>query len=351
MNGRVVHVGSVAVLDLGPEEAAMIPAGFERPFGWRPADLGEPGWTYRLDEEALGEVRAVAAGASQDAPRLGRAMDEIGRRLRRGTGFAVVDRLPVAETGEEGALRVYARLGQMLGRIVPTRFDGTLYYRVTDEGRSFGPGVRGSSTNGPLSFHTDNAFSVLMPELVGLLCLRAAKVGGVNFICNLYRIHDEMLRADRSLLSRLYRPVLFDRQREHSEGAPMLLRAPLFEFRDGMLRARLVPNLIRRGYEMAGSPPDPELLAALALLDELLVNPASSIELRLEPGQVLFLANHGIAHARTPYVDGREPRLLIRTWYRDEGGPGYDGEDVEPSQSRWSSGGRVLERPGSSATI
>jgi len=35
----------------------------------------------------------------------------------------------------------------------------------------------------------------------------------------------------------------------------------------------------------------------------------------------------GIAHARTRYFDGSERRLMIRTWYRDEGAASYDGEE------------------------
>lgn len=324
---RIIEIGSARVLDLNLAGTPVMPAKHTRPFAWSPADLVPSDWTIKLHRVDF-EQPFTDEGNAGTWPALGQVMRKVDASLRGGAGFAIVDRLPVDRLSESEAIDIYAKMGARLGRQVPTKFDGTLFYKVTDEGRSFGPGVRGSSTSAELSFHTDNAFAEVMPEFVGLLCLQTAKSGGVSRICNLYDIHDRMLKAEPRLLRRLYAPALFDRQREHDEGAPLVLRAPVLEFSGGALRARLVPNLIRRGYEMTGLQPDRDLIDALHYLECLLADPANSVEFTLEPGQILYVANHGIAHARTRYVDGKEPRLMIRTWYRAEGAASYDGEEL-----------------------
>ena len=65
-------------------------------------------------------------------------------------------------------------LGQLLGRTVAQKWDGTMIYDVTDSGRDFGYGVRGSTTNVELVFHNDNAFGLAVPDAVGLFCKRPA---------------------------------------------------------------------------------------------------------------------------------------------------------------------------------
>jgi hypothetical protein len=85
-------------------------------------------------------------------------------------------------------------LGQLIAAPVAQKWDGTMIYDVTDTGRQFGYGVRGSWTNVELSFHTDNAFGVAPPDYVGLLCLMPAREGGISRFCSLYTVHNEMLR-------------------------------------------------------------------------------------------------------------------------------------------------------------
>lgn len=321
------------VLDLAGSDPEAVPA---RPIGgglaWKAADLTDRHWRTTLDSGSTAEAVAWARAdippedGPEALPALRRMMDEVRERLVRGPGFVVIGGLPLAALGEDRATRLYGRLGSMLAPLVATKHDGTMFYRVTDEGRAPGYGVRGSSTRDELTFHTDNAFGRLLPDFVGLLCVHSAAKGGVSRVASLHSAHDAMLAEAPELLRRLYGPALFDRQAEHGPEAPKVLRARVFELKGDLLAARLVPRLIHRGYEMAGHRLDPELAEALARFQALLSQPCRHVEFRLEPGEMLFLSNHGIAHARSPYVDEGTKRLLIRTWYREEGGPGYDGE-------------------------
>ena len=95
---------------------------------------------------------------------------------------------------------------------------GELMREIRDEGRavgerygqiptaSGGPGAVLSSyartlSNGPLRFHTDRC------DVVGLLCARTARTGGVSKLASSVAVHDEMIRRRPDLAAVLYRDV------------------------------------------------------------------------------------------------------------------------------------------------
>jgi Taurine catabolism dioxygenase TauD, TfdA family len=255
-------------------------------------------------------------------------MAAVQQQVTVGAGMALVEGSPIERLSAAEATAVFWLLGRLLSRPVATKWDGTFLYDVTDTGRRFGYGVRGSATNVELSFHTDNAFGVALPDVVGLLCIQPALEGGVNRCCSLYTVHNELLRRQPQLLLRLYQPCYYDRQAEHAPEAPKLLWAPVFRWDGERLSARLTPNLIRRGYELAGEPMDEALIAALAALEDVLAQEALRIEFTLRRGDIQYLNNHWCAHFRSAFTDSEDPALkrhLVRVWYRDWGGPGYDG--------------------------
>ena len=77
-------------------------------------------------------------------------------------------------------LDIYWVLGQLMGQNVAQKWNGTMIYDVTDTGKKFSYGVRGSATKVELMFHTDNAFGINVPDYVGLLCKHPAKSRGLS---------------------------------------------------------------------------------------------------------------------------------------------------------------------------
>ena len=60
----------------------------------------------------------------------------------------------------------------------------------------------------------------------------------------------------------------------------------------------------------------------LGLIDEIAEDPAFHVEMRLEPGEVNYLKNNAVLHARTEYEDFEEPerkRHLVRLWLTAHG--------------------------------
>jgi alpha-ketoglutarate-dependent taurine dioxygenase len=219
-------------------------------------------------------------------------------------------------------------LGHLLATPVATKWDGTMLFDVTDTGRSFGYGVRGSWTNVELSFHTDNAFGVAPPDYVSLLCVHPALEGGVSRFCSLTVVHNEMLRHHPRLLRRLYQPAYYDRQAEHAPDDPKVSWAPTFSYDGHRLHARLSPGLVRRGYEMVGEEMDPALAEALEALEAILNNQALWVEFTIQRGQIQYLNNQDCAHFRSTFKDSEDPaykRHLVRIWYRQSGRRVYNG--------------------------
>lgn len=255
-------------------------------------------------------------------------MREVRRRLDLPPHVVVVDGMPLDDMSSEAAVSTYWTIGQVIGRNVAQKWDGTMIYHVRDTGMPWQYGVRGSYTSVELLFHNDNAFGAALPHYVGLLCLMPSSQGGLSRFCSLYTVHNRMLERYPRELKRLYRPVLWDRQAEHAEGEPVVASAPVFAYRNGRLRTRANPSLIVNGYKVAGADMDAETADAVAALKDVSEDPQLWFELPIERGHIQYINNIDIAHYRSEFVDDPDPakrRHLVRTWYRDTGQITYDG--------------------------
>lgn len=308
---------------------------------WVAADIDSADCLVMLDDPARDELLQIAelmrarplplllrAPSQFDMPALRDFMVRARGLLDGHPGIAVIDRLPLDSMEVEDAVTVFWVLGQLVGRPVAQKWDGTMLYDVMDTGQRYAYGVRGSYTNVELLFHTDNAFAIAQPEYVALLCIRPALAGGVSRFCSIYAVHNRLLAQYPRALERLYRCVLWDRQAEHAPGAPKVTKAPVFGYDHGRLSARLNLSLIRKGYEVAGVDMDEETADALAALESVADHPDLWFELPIERGQVQFLNNRDVAHYRSQFTDHEDParkRHLVRTWHREQGLPTYDG--------------------------
>jgi len=249
--------------------------------------------------------------------------------LERGARFAIVDRLPVAETETGEATAVYWLLSSMVSRPVAQKLDGTLIYDVLDTGQQAlpGSGVRPDKTNTEIRFHNDNAYNDTPPDYVGLLCLRQAMSGGHSRVISFHSAHNALLERHPNELPRLYHPFWFDRQREYHPGENAVFAAPVFE-NPGELKARFSVHQINSGYALRGEPIDTEGAAAIAAMFEIVEEDGLSVDFDLEPGQLQFVDNRALGHSRTAFVDYPEPerkRHLVRLWLRDHGRRAYPG--------------------------
>ena len=320
----------------------MIDYRIEGPSAWKRADIRTEDYRVTLDAPCLDEIRRVVdeirahplptilrSPADFDMTNCHAAMAEAHRILKKGVRFAVVDRLPVEEMSKSEAETIYWLLSSMVCRPVAQKLDGTMIYDVHDTGQQAlpGSGIRPDKTNIEIRFHIDNAYNTTPPEIVGLLCLKTAKSGGVSRVLSFHTVHNMLRERHPELLPRLYQPFWFDRQKEFFAGEQEIFFAPVFEAGDE-LRSRFSHHQIKGGYAIKGEPLDNEGAAALAATLDIFEEPEVSIDFEFQPGEIQFVDNRTLGHSRTEFEDWVEPerrRHLVRLWLRDQGRRAYTG--------------------------
>ena len=320
---------------------AMAPDLFPKGLAWTGATLPPDAGLLPIPAAAAEELEQAAALLADNPlpllavdprdlalPACTALMRQASRLLAEAPGFVILDRLPVDRLGKEVTTKLGWLLCRLAGRPVAQKWNGMMVYDVRDLGRPPGNGVRPDITNAEQSFHVDNSYNIRPPDHVALICLQIAMAGGVSGLVSFQAAHNAMRRRHPELLPRLYRPYIFDRQREHAPGDAMTYRAPILEWRDGRLFGRISRFQILNGHALAGEPLDTEGQDALLAFDAILEDPALRFDFHFQPGQVQIVANRTLAHKRTGFTDWPEPerkRHLVRLWLRDGGRPFYNG--------------------------
>ena len=185
---------------------------------------------------------------------------------------------------------------------------------VTDQGKTIDdPTVRGNELGGiALDYHTDGS------DLVGLLCLRTARRGGLSCVANAVAIHNHLVRERPDLAAALYEPMPYDTRGEQADGAPAFYSVPAFTEHAGRLFVRFIPQYILASQR---HPEAPRLSAtareAIAAASALANDPDFNVYMDLQPGEMQFINNYHVLHGRTAYEDDVAhgyKRHLKRLW-------------------------------------
>lgn len=294
---------------------------------WRGAEIAAaPGWIATLTaaeiEELVGALRgmqarglATAAITRADfplpvlAPRLAGWLAE----ARDGRGFFLLRGLPADRFSEAEREAIFWGIGTHLGTAVSQNSHGEMLGHVFDQGRTYGaPNTRGYQTRARLDFHTDRC------DLVGLLCQRRAKEGGLSSIVSTMAVHNEILRTRPDLLPILYRGFHYaEREAADRPDGVTPHPIPVFSRWQGVLSCRFIRNPIETGAQRRGVPLTEQEREALELMSALSAREDMRLDMMLEPGDMQFCNNYVTAHARTAFEDWPEPhrrRLMVRLW-------------------------------------
>jgi hypothetical protein len=287
------------------------------PAVWRAADVADAtAWTVVLDDVQRAEIiraaRADDAGRF-DLPTLATEVERWSAELAEGRGFLLVRGFPVDELTDDEIERAYVGLGQHLGVPVGQNKDGDTLTHIRDERLPEGDApVRRYRTRLRQDFHTDGA------DIVGLLCLHPAVRGGASRLASAGAVYNELLERRPDLLDVLYEPFHWDRQGDHEPGErPWWEGAPLNDLPDG-------PRFFYIGWYIRDAQRHPEVprltdaqLEAMELLESIANDPAVHVEMDFRPGDIQWLNNARILHAREAYDDADDPaerRHLLRLW-------------------------------------
>ena len=294
---------------------------------WSGAELaGRRDWIEHLSEVEIAEVEnaverleesqvdfASITASEVSLPTLGPRVQRLLDEVLNGRGFVLIKGLPVERWTTRQAAIAFVAIGIHLGNLRMQNAEGHLIGHVKDLGRSStNPNTRIYQTNERQTHHTDSC------DVVGLLCLRAAKAGGLSSLVSSTTIFNEMRRRRPDLLRVLLEPIETDRRGEVPDGGKPYFTIPVFNYHDGLVSAIYQRQYIESARRFPGVPPlTPQQIEALDLLDQLANDPKLNLMMELELGDIQLVHNHTILHDRTAFEDYPEPerkRHLLRLW-------------------------------------
>jgi alpha-ketoglutarate-dependent taurine dioxygenase len=297
---------------------------------WHGADLQQSTeWIFRFPDEALAEIEAAVRGvearglvpptftkADFPLPILSRTLAGMLEELEHGRGFFLMRGFPIERFSQAQAEIIFWGIGQHLGTALSQNADGHLMGHVRNLGLDINKtNVRAYQTTAELIFHNDQS------DVILLLCLKAAKSGGLSRIVSVTAIQNEIQRRRPDLLEELYKPFYIDRRGERGrddEGDAPYYAMPVLSYHGGLVSARYI-----RGYiESAQRFPDvPRLtekqIEALNIFDRIANEDGMALSFQMDPGDLQILNNYCVLHARTNFEDHPElerRRHLLRLW-------------------------------------
>jgi len=300
------------------------PQKVQDPGVWLAADIGATrSWVHRLTPEFQDEIeasvrRAVALGKSYTdvglaefpLPKTRSMLREVFNDLEEGAGFSVVGDYPVDRFTYEENLIGYAGVSAHLGTLVDQSYAGAMKADVKDLGLAYGKDVRGYQSSAMLRFHTDGAV------LTGLLCLQSAVEGGLSVLASSGALSNRILAERPDLHEILVAGFHHHRRGEHAPGDNPVSPAPIpvFAFHDGLLHCTYDRNQSLWSAE-EGIVFTPMQIEAMDYLDALMARPECQLQMEMQQGDIQYLNNFAVMHARTEYRDSdTQKRHLVRYW-------------------------------------
>ncbi|WIM12724.1 TauD/TfdA family dioxygenase [Enhydrobacter sp.] len=253
-------------------------------------------------------------------------LDDIADELENGCGIVKLRGFPVDRYDEDDLRRLYFGFGSHLGMPVFQNRSGELMRAIRDEGahvgRTYGQvqderkgttflsSYARTLTNGGLRFHTDRT------DVVGLLCVRQARQGGVSTLASTPAIHNAILARRPDLLEVLFQDFWRSRFGEEGTTKETAYPLPIFGLRDGKFTSHYSLTFIEAAQMAPGVP---KLTTAQKEAIDVLMQTAQELcfEMTLEPGDLQLINSHVTYHGRTPFEDDAtsgHDRLLLRLW-------------------------------------
>ena len=299
------------------------------PAAWvGPEIADDPSWVLTLDNRAIEEIDAALSAVKRAGlaipfgkedfplPTFSATIDTIPDRLEEGLGFVQLRGLPRERYSDTDCELIYWGIGKHLGNPVSQNRRGHVLGHVRDEGRKLSdPNTRPYQTSLKLDFHSDQ----LPVDMVGLFCCRTAKKGGASFLVSALTVHNVIRDERPDLLEVLYQPFNLDWRGEEPVDSQPWFTCPMFSLCDGKVTSRVAGRIFfesvtRWGEDLAMTDIQRQ---AVDLLQEVAERPELRLSIDFQEGDMQFINNHMILHARAEYEDYEEPerkRHLLRMW-------------------------------------
>ncbi|OCK81486.1 Clavaminate synthase-like protein [Lepidopterella palustris CBS 459.81] len=313
------------------------------PTVWRASDYthNPERWTHVFSASEITEISDAAdkfiadkiplvgiTKANFPLPHFSKFLESMRNELLNGKGFILFKGLPVTEWGNRKAAVAYMGLGTYLGYFVSQNGRGHVLGHVKDLGEDSTQidKVRIYRTNARQFFHADDC------DIVGLLCVAKALEGGESDIVSSHHVWNTLQKEHPDVAELLTKPIwYFDRKGETSKGQEDWIKTSVFYMETGensRVYAKWDPYYIKSLTRFSDAGLIPSLTLEQTLAAQILEDTCLHLSLHmiLDIGDIQFLSNAHVLHARTAYKDYPAPaprRHLMRLWLstpEDEGG-------------------------------
>jgi len=177
-----------------------------------------------------------------------------------------------------------------------------------------------------MGFHTD-----AQGDALGLLCLQQAPEGGESSLVSAAAVHNEMLRLGRQdLVQLMASPGIWCRNKDRYQhirpGEEPWWDMPVFDYTAGTFRCHYAPtNHYTEAFDMYGpmglGSMSLQQAAAIQLFESIASSSKFTLKFTMQAGDMLFLDNSAVLHARSSFKDGELPhqkRHMVRLWLLDQ---------------------------------
>ena len=284
-------------------------------------------WIRRLDgdelkdlDTALQHVKARGLGCAEfdtddfPLPVVGPRLAAIREELINGRGFVLLRKIPVELYSLPDLETIYWGIGCHLGMVISQNARGDVLTHVTMHANldPKNPNVRGYQDRRHQEPHNDLA------DVVGLLCVRKAKSGGASSVVNSASMYNAVLKNHPEYLPVLYRGFYMDTKGEGG-GANGVTeeRVRVLSWHKEHLYLWFANRRFESAFPKMGVEPTALERDALDYLQALTLKDEYRIDMQLENGDIQFVNNYRVMHARTGYEDHDDPaiwRLMLRLW-------------------------------------
>jgi hypothetical protein len=321
---------------------------FHRPEGesvWMGKDLAKSlEWHVQLPRETLAEIDAsirhlrgrnisfeTLAAEYMPLETFRDKLAELKDEIANGRGFVVLRGLPVENYSLPELKMIYWSFGRHFGKATPQSFLGDLIGDIIDltDEEPDETRRRGYHSGGAQVMHTDAT------DIVSMLSLQIAKVGGESRLCSVHTVHNLMLDNCPGLLKQFYDgfPIRMPDSDAEAMGRPAFMgRKAAYSCKNGKVSCAHVRGFVDRGVKAGDFTLTPVEVAALDAFEAFSNHPDLCLDYVLRPGDMQFFNNRTVLHGRKHFDDYPEKsrrRHLLRLWLTVPEWPRLDA-DHEP---------------------
>ncbi|MBT3558170.1 MAG: TauD/TfdA family dioxygenase [Rhodospirillales bacterium] len=302
----------------------------DHPSAWRASDFSSADdYAFDLTDrhldafaKAIAEVHADGVGLQEltskhfTMPEIADDLASIRSEIMDGRGMIVMRGFPVDDYSLDEISMIYWGIGTHFGRGVSQSPMGDRLGYVTDVSKP-GTQERGYRSAKELRLHTDS------DDIVGLLCIRQSKSGGLSRLASAVAIHNEIAATRPDLLEPLYNGFHYHWFGEQPPGEPAITdyRVPVFSWVGDQMSMCYLRDFINMAADDSGEPLSDQEVEALNLFESTAMREDLMLEFRHEPHNAFFINNYTTLHSRTEFEDWPEldrRRLLLRLWLKGE---------------------------------